>query len=137
MGDEFTAYFAIMVGMWTNADNQYPYEIILDEVVLVDSTEAASVSVEPYKANKGASLMNFPNPFTEQTTIIYDLPARSNVSLTVYNLMGQEVANLYEGVREAGTHRAELNVSGLENNVLICKLEYDNQVIVRKLTMLK
>ncbi|HDR68433.1 MAG TPA: T9SS type A sorting domain-containing protein [Bacteroidaceae bacterium] len=138
MGNEFTAWFAIVMGMWTNEETgAYPYEYIIDEVVLVDSLEAASASVEPREVNNSASLLNYPNPFTEQTTLIYDIPARAQVRLTVYNLMGQEVATLYEGIREAGTHRTELNASAFNNNVLICKLEYDNQVIVRKLTMLK
>ena len=43
--------------------------------------------------------------------------------LSVYKLLGQEVPTLYEGMREAGTHREELNVSGYSNSVLICKME--------------
>jgi hypothetical protein len=133
---EFEAYFAIVAGMWT-ASTPIPYSVVVDEVVLIDSIEAASVSVGPEMTNKNATLINFPNPFEQKTTILYDLPSRSDVKLTVYNLLGQEIANLYEGVREAGTHRAELDVSAVSNNVLICKLEYGNRVLIRKMTRLK
>jgi len=138
LGAEFDAWFAIVIGMWTNAaTGAYPYDILIDEVVLIDSTEAASVSTGPEKISNSATLMNFPNPFNEKTTIVYELPTRSDVRLSVYNLLGQEVTTLYEGMREAGTHRAELDVSGYNNSVLICKLEYNNQVIIRKMTMLE
>lgn len=138
LGATYTAHFAIVVGMWTNADNQYPYDVTIDEVVLIDSIASlVSVEMENGLGTPKAKLMNFPNPFKEKTTIIYDLPSRSNVNLTVYNMMGQEVSKLYQGEREAGTHRAELNLKGIQSNMLICKLEYNDQVVVQKMMITK
>lgn len=134
LGDEFTAYFAIVAGMWTNADNQYPYDFIIDEVVLIDSAEAAASGLNLADVVNKASVSNFPNPYRNQTTIVYELPTKADVKLSLYNMMGQEVMNLYEGARDAGTYRAEVDLSNINTNVLFCKLEYNNKVVVTKMT---
>ena len=47
---------------------------------------------------------NFPNPFNNSTLIRFELPQSGEVELAIYNLAGQQVAKLVEGVREAGTY---------------------------------
>ena len=47
---------------------------------------------------------NYPNPFNPSTTIRFDLPEASNVSLVIFDMMGREVATLISGPAEAGYH---------------------------------
>ena len=53
-------------------------------------------------------LQNPPNPFNPSTTIKYELPKSSEVTLTVYDMLGREVSTLVHERREAGVHEASL-----------------------------
>jgi hypothetical protein len=52
---------------------------------------------------------NFPNPFNPSTVISYDLPVSSDVTLKVYDMLGQEIVTLVRGMQSAGTHRVTFN----------------------------
>ncbi len=52
-------------------------------------------------------IQNYPNPFNPASTIRYDLPQASAVSLVVYDILGREVARLVDGHREPGHHKAQ------------------------------
>ncbi|MFA5833703.1 MAG: T9SS type A sorting domain-containing protein [Bacteroidota bacterium] len=52
---------------------------------------------------------NYPNPFNPSTVIEYNVPVRSNVEISIFNILGQKVASIINDVHEAGTHRATWN----------------------------
>ena len=58
-------------------------------------------------------LANFPDPFTTTTTIVYKLENASRVRLAVYNKKGELVANLFEGIQEAGEHLVKFDATHL------------------------
>jgi hypothetical protein len=71
----------------------------------------------------GLDLKVNPNPFNPSTAISYQLQAASRVSLKVYDTAGRLVATLVEGWREAGTHEATFDGSGLASGFYLAKLE--------------
>jgi endo-1,4-beta-xylanase len=67
---------------------------------------------------------NYPNPFSTQ--ISYSVPQNGYISLKVYNLLGEEVATLFEGVQLAGNHVASFNGAELASGVYIYQLKANN-----------
>jgi hypothetical protein len=80
---------------------------------------------------------NYPNPFNPVTTIRYALPRRCKITLTVLNLLGQEVIAFAEGEREAGYHEVRFDGRNLESGVYFCRLQAGDFIQARKLVLLK
>lgn len=137
LGETFTAYFTIMVGMYTDDATNYPYDVLIDEVSLIDSVAAAGSSAIKTSDMDVTNLTSFPNPCSNQTTISYNIAERSNVHLSVYNLLGEKVATLINEIKDAGTYEERFDVSNISGNMLICRLELDNKIIVHKLNIIR
>ncbi|MBD3170467.1 MAG: T9SS type A sorting domain-containing protein [candidate division Zixibacteria bacterium] len=80
---------------------------------------------------------NYPNPFNAQTVISFDIPNDANVNLEVYNLMGQKVATLADGLMEAGTHNVSWDASQYSSGVYFYKLSTGEEVFTKRMTLLK
>jgi hypothetical protein len=80
---------------------------------------------------------NYPNPFNPTTVISYQLPVGSYVTLKVYNMLGQEVAMLINGMQEAGYKSVELDASNMPSGLYIYRLTAGTYTSVRKMLMIK
>ncbi|MBI4546410.1 MAG: T9SS type A sorting domain-containing protein [Ignavibacteriae bacterium] len=80
---------------------------------------------------------NYPNPFNPTTTIRFDLPKQTNVSLKIYNLLGQEVSTLVDGIQQAGHKTVEFDARSLPSGIYIYRLVAGNFVAAKKLVVLK
>jgi hypothetical protein len=81
---------------------------------------------------------NYPNPFNPTTTIEFTLAQDSKVLLKVYNVLGQEVATLFDGEMQAGIlHRIPFNASRLSSGIYFYRLEAKGNVQVKKLVLMK
>jgi hypothetical protein len=80
---------------------------------------------------------NYPNPFNPATTIQYDVPSRARVALAVYNILGQRVAELVNGEKNAGHYETRFDASGLASGVYLYRLQAGSFVQTRKLVVLK
>ena len=80
---------------------------------------------------------NYPNPFNPTTVINYSLKNQSNVTLKVYNLVGQEVATLVNTNQAAGSYHVTFDASNLTSGVYFYTLKAGNFVVTKKMMLLK
>jgi S-formylglutathione hydrolase FrmB len=80
---------------------------------------------------------NYPNPFNPSTTIEFTLPEPSTVSLTVHNILGEEVDALVEGERSAGTFKETWDGAGLSSGMYIYRLKAGGVVSTRRMLLVK
>lgn len=80
---------------------------------------------------------NYPNPFNPNTNISFNLPSSGEVSLKVYNLLGQEVASLVDGRMNSGSHTVTFDASRLASGMYIYRLQAGNHLQTKKMMLIK
>ena len=105
-----------------NAAGWGPYSDAWKAVLMITSADEMNVIPGEYSLGQ-----NYPNPFNPSTAIRYGLPVRSFVTLTVYNMLGQQVATLIEGDREAGYHEVKFDARNLASGVYLYRLQAKRQ----------
>jgi hypothetical protein len=80
---------------------------------------------------------NYPNPFNPSTTINFDLPQDVNVQITVFNILGQRVAVLVDGVMRAGYHQVVFNANRFASGAYIYEMRAGDKVFKEKMLLLK
>jgi plastocyanin len=111
------------------------------ELGMVGSFDAAVTSVDNGQNFKLPAsfqlLQNYPNPSNPSTTIKYELPKASQVSLTVYDILGRVVSVLVNEKKEAGVYEVKFDASGLSSGVYFYRLIAGSNVQTRKLMLLR
>ncbi len=93
---------------------------------------------EQHKLPESIALyQNYPNPFNPSTTIAFSLSRSSDVTLKVFNILGQEVAMLVSEKLPAGNYRYEWDAKGLASSVYVYRLQAGSFVQAKKLVLLK
>jgi hypothetical protein len=80
---------------------------------------------------------NYPNPFNPSTKINFELKNASHVKLTVHNILGQNVAELVNGFRNAGSYELTFEAENLPTGMYIYTLETADIKVSKKMTLLK
>ncbi|MEM8486873.1 MAG: T9SS type A sorting domain-containing protein [Bacteroidota bacterium] len=80
---------------------------------------------------------NFPNPFTESTTLRYSLPQTMQVRLAVYDLLGREVAILVDAQQDAGIHTAEFDAGDLPAGIYLARIELDFLRFTKRMVLIR
>jgi len=80
---------------------------------------------------------NYPNPFNPSTTVRYDVPERTHVTLKVYDILGREVAELVNGKKDPGFYEAVWDAQNFASGVYFYRITAGDFVSVRKLTLMK
>lgn len=100
---------------------------------------SGSVEVNAGTAVKRLELLNnYPNPFNPATEIRFSVPEDGYASLKVFNMLGQEVATLFNGMARAGHYMSvTFNAGKLASGVYLSRLEYNGKSIVQRMLLTK
>jgi hypothetical protein len=126
---------AIMVLSPTNDDNAHQTCEVWSNTWIGDQS-TVDIDKEVI-ANQFALFPNYPNPFNPVTTIGFSLPNAQQVSLSVYNLIGQEVVSLVNKELPAGYHTINWYAGSMASGVYLSRLTSGGKTITQKMLLLK
>ncbi len=132
-----TAYIYVMLVSERDSVHIGSYFLIDD---LAYEGTATGVAEQPQRAAKPTVFgldQNYPNPFNPTTTIRYELPSTSMVRLSVFDLLGQEVATLVNERKDAGTYQVRFDGSALPSGIYFYRLAAGDFVQTRRLALVK
>ena len=96
-----------------------------------------SVKETPKLPNQFSLSQNYPNPFNPTTQITFTLPKASNVTLTIYNVLGQQIATLVNGKNEPGAHSVSWNALNVPSGVYFYRIVAGDFVQTKKMVVMK
>jgi len=106
-------------------------------IVLIGEVDPVSVDIFAELPSSFGLSQNYPNPFNPSTTIEYAVPYRTVVTITVYDVMGREVAGLVNGYHESGSYSAVWNAQNFPSGVYYYRISADNFSDVKRLLLIK
>ena len=123
----------ILVGV-TDDDSS---SVQVDEIWYNERPAGLGISDAAPIASRYELGQNYPNPFNPTTHIRFNIPETANAKLTVFNVMGEEVATLVNGVMQAGGHTVSWNAASMPTGVYFYQLESGNFSQTKKLLLVK
>ncbi len=109
--------------------------VYLDDVLVQGPNSVQQISTNT--PDRFALHQNYPNPFNPVSKIRYDIAKGTNVSLVVYNMMGQEVARLHEGYLSPGVYESTFDGNGLASGTYYYRIITDGFVETKKMLLVK
>jgi len=128
-------------GVWYQlAENTWPYADVSPAGLWVASTEITVTGTDVNDNNIATSFelgQNYPNPFNPTTNISYSLPVKGNVSIKVFDVLGNEVASLFNGIQESGSHTVSFDASSLASGMYLYTITAGNFTASKKMMLMK
>jgi hypothetical protein len=134
----------------SNSQKEYTYQdvnlapgVYVYRIKQIDNNGAfkysASTQVDAGVAGKNFELLrNYPNPFNPTTNMQFSVPQDGYASLKVYNMLGQEIATLFDGMAQAGHYiPATFDGSRFASGIYFSRLQYNGKSLVQRMLMTK
>lgn len=117
--------------------NTYQTSVAPRRIVFQYGDNTVNVEDEIISANFRLD-QNFPNPFNPSTIIQYSVPSNiNNVKLTVFDILGNEIAILVDEQKSTGAYQVEFNAEQLASGIYYYKLEVDGISLINKMMLIK
>ncbi len=115
--------------IWEIEGSNYP--------TIINTTVSVEKDIVTEIPSDFALQQNYPNPFNPTTVIDFALPKATNVTLSIYNVIGEKVTELVNGKMAAGHHTVNFNASNLASGMYIYRISAGNFVATKKMMLLK
>jgi hypothetical protein len=125
----------VMIASSLTSNPQVGTEIIVDDIAFLTtptSVTGGTGPVETYELSQ-----NYPNPFNPGTVFSYQLPVGGMVRLSVFDLLGREIAVLVDEFRPAGRHSAAWNASRFAAGAYLLRMTAGSYIATRKVVLVK
>lgn len=109
----------------------YRFNHFGDQITAVEEQHTSTVP-QTYTLSQ-----NYPNPFNPTTKIVYTVPKSGQVSLKIYNVLGQEVATLFQGYQNTGKYIATFDGLHIASGIYFYRLEAGNVSLTKKMILMK
>jgi len=125
-----TATVQLQFGTTRNPFNRYSFDFTA--TATLTSVEEEKTNVDNYYLDQ-----NYPNPFNPSTEINFGMKKAGAVEISVYNILGNKVATLFNGFKSAGKHSVVFNAANLCSGVYFFKIAAEGFVQTRKMILEK
>ena len=129
--------------LWTDAYFPYSFDGKIDEVRISNIPRYQITTTDVEDNNKDILPLiplleqNYPNPFNPTTTIKYQIPELSFVTLKIYDVLGNEISTLINEEKPAGSYEVEFDAKILSSGVYFYRLQTGNYVETKKMVLLR
>lgn len=120
---------------WINIKIDGPTEV-LDKFGLLETITDVE-KIDNIIPNKISLEQNYPNPFNPTTTINYSIPNKEEVELSIFNILGQKMMTLVNGVQKAGNYTINFDGKNMASGLYFYRLSTSNQSLTKKMMLLK
>ena len=117
--------------------NKSTKEVLQSESISYSEFGVTSIENEKVISNSFRLDQNYPNPFNPTTTISYTLPSNQYVTLSIFDVLGNEVDCLVDATKAAGNHNITFDASNLSNGVYYYQLKAGELLQTKKMILLK
>ena len=123
----------------TDVSGSYAYVGDYSHFEIFDCSQALPVSSPNYSSIPGkfSLLPAYPNPFNASTVLTYTIPQQGKITLTIYNLLGQEITTLYNDTQIPGTHTATWNAKNHASGIYFAQLQGVDYTNTIKMVLMK
>ncbi len=124
------------VSVWIDASQpQQPQALQVKENALQSPTSITD-KINPGIIGDYQLYQNFPNPFNPVTNIRFAVKQRSKVRIRVFNILGEQVTQIFNGIATPGVHQIQFQASGLPSGIYFYALEVNGRLVSTKRMML-
>jgi hypothetical protein len=118
------------------ANYSYPTHFITP-IMINGTVHVGTSGVDEANIPINFGLRTYPNPFNAQTTIEYDLPTSSNVTLSIFDITGRKIETLLDGYQNAGSHQIIWNAHDYSSGVYFYRIQVGNLNQTKRALLLK